>query len=184
MTKVREEIRRRVPRLVMSLVTALIFFAIGAVVPSTVSDIALPGLNINADFLIRLITLVIMAIFLIRALSDALFLGDIVTDILIRRMGIKEERSPKRAARDLIYVIIVILIATAILPAIGVLEGDIKTWLTTITIYSALAVIVLLIYDIGRILYRIVEEKAESLADRLSVVVEESKEGEKRRTRH
>jgi hypothetical protein len=183
MTDVREEIRRRVPRLVMSLVTALIFLAVGLVVPATVSNIALPGLNINADFLIRLITIVITAIFLIRALSDALFLGDIVTDIIIRRMGIKEERSPKRAARDLIYVIIVILIATAILPAIGVLEGDIKAWLTTITIYSALAVIVLLIYDIGRILYRIVEEKAETLADRLSDVADQSREGEETRTR-
>lgn len=168
----------------MSLVTAMIFFAIGLVVPSTVSNIALPGLNINADFLIQLITIVITAIFLIRALSDALFLGDIITDIIIRRIGIKEERSPKRAARDFVYVIIVILIAAAILPAIGLLQGDIKIWLTTITIYSALAVIVLLIYDIGRILYRIVEEKAESLADRLSNVVEQNKEGEETRTQH
>lgn len=178
MSKIKEEIRRRVPRLVMSLVMAIIFLAISIVVPPTVSNIIIPGLEMDAGFLIRIITIVITAIFLIRALSDALVLGDIVTDIIIRRMGIKEERSPKRAARDLIYIIVIILIATAALPIISTLKEDIGYWLTTFTIYSALGIILILIYDIGRILYRIVEQKAESLADHLSKIAEKNKNGE------
>jgi len=111
MSKIREEIRRRIPRLIMSLVIALIFWTISIAVPQTVSGITLPGLDMDAGFLVWTVTMIITAIFLIRALSDTLVIGDIVTDIVIRRMGIKEERSPKRAARDLIYIIIIILIA-------------------------------------------------------------------------
>jgi cation transport ATPase len=160
-------------------VMAVIFFVISIVVPPTVSNITIPGLEMNAGFLIWIITIVITAIFLIRALSDALMLGDIITNIIIRRLGIKEERSPKRAARDLIYIIVIILIATAILPIISILlEGDVRSWLSTLTIYSALGIILILIYDIGRILYRVVEQKAESLADHLSKLAEQNKNGE------
>jgi cation transport ATPase len=175
MSKIREEIRRRVPRLIMSLVMALIFWTISVVVPQTVSGIVLPGLDMDTGFLVWTVTMIITAIFLIRALSDALVIGDIVTDIVIRRMGIKEERSPKRAARDLIYIIIIILIATAILPLTSTLEESIRSWVTTLIIYAALGIIIILIYDIGRILYRIVEQRAESLADRLSKIAEQDK---------
>ncbi|MDH5447966.1 MAG: hypothetical protein OEY24_04055 [Candidatus Bathyarchaeota archaeon] len=178
MSKIREEIRRRVPRLIMSLVMTVIFLVISIVVPPTVSGILIPGLDMDAGLLIWTIIVVITAIFLIRALSDALVLVDIVTDIIIRQMGIKEERSPKRAARDLIYIIVIILIATAVLPIVGTLEGDIRYWLTTLTIYSALGITLILIYDIGRILYRIVEQRAESLADRLSKIAEQNKTSE------
>ncbi len=175
MSKIREEISRKVPRLTMSLIIAIIFFAISLVVPETVSSIQLPGIDVPAGTIIQIVTIVITAVFLIRALSDALFLGDIVTDIIVRRIGIKEERSPKRAARDLIYIIIIILIATAVLPFIRVLENG---WLTALFTYTALGLIIILIYDMGRILYRIVEQRAESLADRLSKMAVQDENGE------
>jgi len=53
-----EEIRRRLSRIVMSLVTAVIFW---------------------------IVVRVVMAIFLIRMLSDALVLGDILTDVVVSR---------------------------------------------------------------------------------------------------
>jgi hypothetical protein len=176
MGKIGDEVRRRVPRLTMSLVIAIIFWAVGLVVPQTVSNIMIPGIDTNAGFLISTVTIVIAAIFLIRALSDALFLGDIVTDIVVRRLGIREERSPKRAARDVIYIIVIILIATAILPVLSIL-GTNLSWLTTLTTLAALGIIVILIYDVGRILYRIIEQRAESLADRLAKMVEQGKDG-------
>jgi cation transport ATPase len=179
MSKIREEIRRRFPRLVISLVIAVIFFAIGLVVPQTVSNINIPSLNADAGSVVQIITTIITVIFLIRALSDALVIGDVVIDIIIRQMGIRGERSPKRAARDFIYIIIIILAATALLPIINVyLEGDVGFWLTTLTIYSALGIILILIYDVGRILYRIIEQRAESLADRLSKIAEQNENGE------
>jgi len=178
MSKIREEIRRRVPRLTMSLVMTVIFWMISIVVPPTVSNIIFPGIGIDASFLIWIVTTIITAIFLIRALSDALILGDIVTDIIIRRMGIKGERSPKRAARDLIYIIVIILIVTAVLPVMNTFKSSVVSALTLVTIYGAFGVILILIYDIGRILYRIVELRADSFADRLSKIAEQNKNGE------
>jgi len=149
------------------MVMAIIFYLINTFVPGTMEGINLPGININADTLIGTIALIFTAIFLIRALADALVLSDILTDIFVKRLGIKEERSPKRAARELIYTIVIILVATALQSLIGTLEPSVKVPLATATVYVALGMILILIYDIGRILYRIVERKAESVADRL-----------------
>jgi cation transport ATPase len=166
-----EEIRRRFPRLTMSLVMAVIFWIISIFVPPTVSGIVIPGLNLNAGTLTGIVVWLFTAIFLVRALSDALTLSDIMTDIIVKRLGIKGERSPKRAARDAIYIIVIILVATALYPLLGTLE-DIGSILKTVTTYVSLGIILILIYDIGRILYRMVEQRAESVANRLAKMAE------------
>jgi hypothetical protein len=172
-----EDIRRRFPRIVMNLVMAVIFWIIDVFVPPTVSGVVIPGLNTNAGLLTWMVVTVIMAIFLIRALSDALVLGDILTDVVVGRLGIKRERSPKRAARDFIYIIIIILVVTALSPILANV-ADIGYLLTTTATYVALALIIILIYDIGRILYRIIEQKAELLADYLTQMTEKNKNSE------
>ena len=118
------------------------------------------------------------AIFLIRALADGLVLSDILTDIFVKRLGIKEQRSPRRAARDTIYIIVVILITTALYPIINTLESSIRDPLSIGITYVALGIILILIYDIGRILYRIVERKAESMADSLAKMTDRMKNRE------
>jgi MFS family permease len=157
---------------------AAIFFLINTFVPGTIDEISLPGININAGTLVGAIALIFTAIFLIRALADALVLSDILTDIFVRRLGIKEERSPRRAVRDAIYIIAIILVTTALQPLIATLEPGIKGLLTNVTIYIALAIILILIYDIGRILYRIVERKAESVADSIAKMANRKKNRE------
>ena len=173
-----EEVRHRFPRLTMSLVMAAIFYLINTFVPGTIDDIDLPGININAGTLVGTIALIFTAIFLIRALADALVLSDILTDIFVQQLGIKEERSPRRAARDTIYIIAIILVTTALLPLIATLEPNISDPLSMGTTYVALGIILILIYDIGRILYRIVERKAESVAARLAKMADRRKNRE------
>ena len=87
MRGIREEVRCRVPRLTMSLLMAIIFFVIGYVVPRApgIDSILIPGIEGGASYLIGAITLGITVIFLILALYDALVLGDIVMDIIVRR---------------------------------------------------------------------------------------------------
>jgi len=169
----REEIRRRFPRITMNLLMTLIFWIISAFVPQTLTGIIIPGFDFNASLLVQIISSVVMAIFLIRALSDALVLGDIVTDIIVRKLGIKEEMSPKRAARDLIYIIIIVLVVTAVSPILSTIE-NIGGTLSTASTYIALGLIIVLIYDMGRVLYRIVENKAELLADRLAGTIDDN----------
>jgi cation transport ATPase len=153
---------------------AIIFWIISVIVPPTISNITIPGLDLEAGFLIWIVTMLIMAVFLIRALSDALILGDILTDIFVKRLGIRQESSPKRAFRDFIYIIVVILMAAAIAPVVGEI-GNFGYLLRIVTTYVALGIILILIYDIGRILYRIIEQRAQTIADRLAKMAEKSK---------
>ena len=166
MKPVSEEMKRRLPRLTISLVLALIFWITSVVVPPTLSGVNFPGFNLDGEFLVWIVTTLVTGIFLIRVLSDSLVLGDLATDIFVRRLGVKGKTSPKRALGDFIYIIIVILASAAISPLLSNLE-NIGTTLSTITTYIALGIILVLIYDIGRVLYQIIEGKADSLADRL-----------------
>ncbi len=166
-----KEVQQRLPRLIMSLVMALIFWMISTVVPPTISDLLLPGLNLNAGTFVGFIALLLTAIFLIRAISDALVLSDIMANIIVRQLGIKEERSPRRAARDALYIIVILLVATALYALLGTL-GEIGSMLTTATAYVALGIILVLIYDIGRIVYRMIENRAESVAKRIAEMAE------------
>ncbi|MCW4031055.1 MAG: hypothetical protein NWE80_01685 [Candidatus Bathyarchaeota archaeon] len=159
-----EEIRRRLPRLVTNLIMAIIFWIISAFIPPTLPNLIVPGINIEASTLVWLLTMAITAIFLIRALTHALVLGDVLTDLIVRRLGVKEEQTSKRAARELVYIIVVVLIVTAVSPLLAPIQ-DVGYYLSTATIYIGLGLIILFIYDIGRTIYKIIEAKAESFAD-------------------
>jgi hypothetical protein len=169
-----EEIRRRFPRIVMNLIMTLIFWVISVFIPPTLTSLTIPGINTEASLLVWILTIVIMSIFLIRALSDALVLGDVLTDVLVKRLGIKEERSPKRAAREFAYIIIIVLVVTAVSPLLATIQ-DVGYYLSTATIYIGLGLTIIFIYDIGRIIYKIIEEKADSFADLLAQRAQKNK---------
>ena len=77
----------------------------------------------------------------------------------------------KRALRDIIYIIAILLVAAATIPILNSIERS--GILSTAVIYITLALIIILIYDIGRIIYKIIEKKAETLAEKLAKVAEE-----------
>jgi cation transport ATPase len=172
-----DEIRRRFPRIITNLVMALIFWILGIFVPPTIRGVAVPGIDSDIGFLTWILLTLIMAIFLIRALSDSLVLGDMVTDMLVSKLGIKEERSPRRAARDFVYIIVIMLVVTALSPILAAFE-DFGALLSTATMYIGLGLIIILIYDMGRILHKIIEQKAGLLADRLAQMTDKNKNSE------
>jgi uncharacterized RDD family membrane protein YckC len=159
-----EEIRRRLPRLVTNLIMAIIFWLISVFIPPTLPSLIIPGINTEASTLVWILTIFIMAIFLIRALTDALVLGDVLTDAITKKLGVKEEQASKRAARELVYIIAIVLVVTAVAPLLANIQ-DVGYYLSTVTVYIGLGLVILFIYDIGRTVYKIIEEKAESLAD-------------------
>lgn len=162
-----EEIRRRLPRLVTNLIMAIIFWITSVFIPPTLPSLVVPGINIEASTLIWILNMAIMVIFLIRALTDALVLGDVLTDTITKKLGIKEERSSKRAAKEIVYIIAVVLVVTAVAPLMETIS-DVGTYLSAVTVYVGLGLIILFIYDIGRTIYKIIEDKAESFADYVS----------------
>ena len=151
----------------MNSIMAIIFWLISVYVPPTLKGIIIPGIGTDASLLMWILTILIMGIFLVRVLSDALVLGDIFTDVLVRRLGVKEERSPKRAAREIAYIIIIVLVITAISPLLSTIENY-GYYFTVVATYVGLGLVIIFIYDIGRIIYKIIEKKAEAVADRLA----------------
>ena len=145
---------------------AAIFGVISMVVPPLVGDMIVPGIDVKGDFLLWVFFMLVTVIFVIRALADALSLADVLTDIFLRRLGAKEDHSLKRVGRDSIYVILTILLAAAFIPPLNRV-AEIGKMLASAASLVALGLVIVLIYDIGRILYRTVEAKAEVLADRL-----------------
>ncbi|MHA1157080.1 MAG: hypothetical protein ACTSQK_13315, partial [Candidatus Heimdallarchaeota archaeon] len=89
---------------------------------------------------------------------------------------IKEERSPKRAAREVVYIIVIVLIVTAISPIVSTVQ-DYGFYLSTIVTYIGLGLVIVFIYDIGRILYTIIENKAEAIAEQLIKPQKKKKRG-------
>jgi hypothetical protein len=172
-----EEIRKRLPRLFMNIILAFIFWLMSIFIPPTLSEITLPGLGTQASFLVWILTILVMGIFLLRVLTDALILGDIFTDVFVRKIGIKEKRSPKRAAREIVYIIIIVLLVTAITPIVSTIQ-DYGSYLTTAITYIGLGLVIVFIYDIGRILYNIIENKAEAIADQLTIRQEDNKKND------
>ena len=162
-----EEIRNRLPRLIMSLIMGIIFWMLSVFVPPTLNEVTIPGIGTQASFLVWVLMVLIMGIFLIRVLSDALILGDILTDVFVGKLGIKEERSPKRAAREVVYMIVIVLVVTAVSPIISTIE-DYGVYFNAIITYVGLGFVIVFIYDIGRILYTIIENKAEAIANQLT----------------
>jgi DMSO reductase anchor subunit len=172
-----EEIRRRLPRLVTNVIMAIIFWLVSVFVPPTLESITVPGINTQASTLVWILTILILGIFLIRALSDALVLGDVLTDTLVKRLGVKEERSPKRAAREFAYIIIIVLVVTAVSPLLGDIQ-DVGFYLSTATIYIGLGLIIIFLYDIGRIIYKIIENKADSFAEHFAQTKQKNESSE------
>jgi p-aminobenzoyl-glutamate transporter AbgT len=91
----------------------------------------------------------------------------VLTDAITKKLGVKEEQASKRAARELVYIIAIVLVVTALSPLLLSIQ-DVGYYLSTATVYIGLGLVILFIYDIGRIVYKIIEEKAESLADYVS----------------
>jgi hypothetical protein len=148
---------------------AIIFWIISVFIPPTLPSLLIPGINTEASTLVWILTMIIMAIFLIRALTDALVLGDVFTDVITKKLGVKEETASKRAAREFVYIIAIVLTVTAVSPLLANIQ-DVGGYLSTATVYIGLGLVILFIYDIGRTVYKIIEQKAEAFADYVAQV--------------
>ena len=162
MSTVRQEIRYTLPKLLANVALALMFWTM-----SHIALVTLNGVSAELAFLLQVGLLLAAGLFLIRTLFNALTIADKVTGLFLRRLGIKEGWSRQRVLKDTIYIVVILLVAAAIIPLFRNLS-NFGPLLQEITTYAALGLIILFVYDIGRTFYRITEEKANSIANRIS----------------
>ena len=174
-----DEIRDRAPRIVVNSITALIFWFVSLVAPGFVGGITVPGIGVwpynDAGWLVWAAATFMGLVFLVRALSDILVIVDIGVEVTVRRLGIKEDRPLRRVARDLVYILLTMLLAAAAIPYIRYIPqfGDL---LTTIISFTALGIFLVLIYDMGKTLYNVLEEKTRAFAGWLAGMAERANE--------
>lgn len=159
---VRQEIRYTLPKLLANVALALMFWTM-----SHIALVTLNGVSAELAFLLQVGLLLAAGLFLIRTLFNALTIADKVTGLFLRRLGIKEGWSRQRVLKDTIYIVAILLVAAAIIPLFRNLS-NFGPLLQEITTYAALGLIILFVYDIARTFYRITEEKANSIANRIS----------------
>lgn len=174
---IRSEVRRRLPRILINVIVAFLFWIISQIGPLFVKGIIIPGINLPPPFntvssIIGLTATLVMILFLIRAVSDILFFTDVSTEIFLKTLGIKEKRPLKRAARDITYIILTLLLVTAASPILSSIP-QVGGYLNAILSFSALGIFLILIYDIGRVIHEVLSEKTRRMADWISNHVEE-----------
>jgi hypothetical protein len=170
-----EVIRERVPRFVLSMLFILMFYLIRQVFPPLIEGIIIPGIGITpfnrAEWLIWTVSTLVMIVFFVRAMSDVLVLMDSGITFFAKIFGLKEEKSLRRVGKDFIFIILAILIGEAVSPFLS-WNPEIGSSLNLIIGFSTLGIVLILMFDAGRILYRFLEDKAKLLADWLINIVE------------
>jgi len=172
-----KEVKMRLPRIVINLTVAFLFWIISQVGPIFVKGLTIPGISLpppldTVSSLVGLASTFIAMIFLVRAISDILFFADLSAEIVVRSLGIKERKPLKRIARDLTYIILTLLLATAASPLLSSIP-QVGGYLMVIVSLSALGIFLILIYDIGKVVHGVLHEKTRRIADWIGNLLEE-----------
>jgi len=174
---VRNEVKLRLPRIVINLTVAFLFWIISQLGPIFVKGLIIPGINMPPPFdtvssIVGLTATLIAMIFFVRAISDILFFVDLSAEIIVKSLGIKERRPLRRIARDITYIILTLLLATAASPILSSIP-QIGWYLMVIVSLAALGIFLILIYDIGKVIHGVLHEKTRRIADWIGGLLEE-----------
>lgn len=174
-SKVGEEIRTRLPRLLITtLILTVLYFALD-IVPPLFVNLPFLDMGFTAETLARWAITLMIIIALARFIPDIMVLADIGTNIFVKLLGVKEELSFKRAGRDVIYIILTILLGEAALPFITSIQNVGETLATAFRIII-LIVILILFYDFVRSIYKVIMDKTKILADWVARMAEKTVE--------
>jgi hypothetical protein len=154
-----EEIIVKAPKLIPGITVALIFLVVGFVFSQVVGGFSdYHGLLVWTSFFI------VGALFLIKTLFEAVTLGDDAVKSLLNRIGIHETNARDRILKEIMYIVITILAAAAVFPFLYHI-GDFGVEFQVIGTYIVLAIIIVLVYDVGRTLHQVSRRKAKRVTD-------------------
>ena len=162
MSQLREEILFHSPKVVSNLALALLFWVVRYFVLITLETV-----TAEFVFLLQMGLLLVTGIFLIRASFNTLSIIDKLIGSFLNRLGIDDVWSRQRIFKDTMYIIAILLVAAAVFPILNSLSTT-EPLLQQIVTYTALGLILLFVFDIGRNFYRLTEKKANSMAKRIS----------------
>ena len=162
MNTLREEILHYSPKVFSNLALALLFWIIRYMVLVTLDSV-----NVEFVFLLQMGLLIVAGIFLVKGSFNALIIFDRLIGSFLNRLGIKEDWSRQRIFKDIMCIVAILLVAAAVFPLFNGLL-NFEPILQQIITYTALGLILLFVFDMGRSFYRLTEDKANLVVDRLT----------------
>jgi hypothetical protein len=177
------EVRLRVPRIIFNLIKAIIMlFIIEYVLPLFISPkIIIPLISIEINLLLRGASLIIIIYYGYSILRDIMILSEKSVSLIVKWFGIiEEETSLKRAAKDVIWIIAVLLSSAAILPLISGLP-NIPPWFNILAGIFFFLLVFVFIYDFVKTIYGFSKKRIDKFTIMISSKVEKiEKEVEKK----
>jgi hypothetical protein len=174
-----EEVKKRVLRIILnSAVLFVLVITLNITIPGALAIISLipkEGLTVGTVFILLLIT--ILTFQALRIILDLVRLVDFASEFLVNHipgLQAKGKISVVRALKEIIIVIILILVTTALFP-VFLLVPEIEPGLSIGVSVITIIISVVLIYDAGKTLYAVFQSGLEFFIEKL---VEGSKKSE------
>jgi len=177
------EIRDRLPRLVLDFVAVIITLFVAYVVIPIASAISfnVPVIGLSVGLAVAVIFLVILAILAVRILRDAAVMVHHGSHMLAKAVpGLEEHQQNliRKVARDFLSAVVIVILFYLLTPFIVLMPGVGASLAAAIPLVLA-AVVVILLYDAGRLLYEEIAKSVQKVTDKIASMVEESEKPRK-----
>ncbi|MEM4234200.1 MAG: hypothetical protein QXU75_03525 [Candidatus Methanomethylicaceae archaeon] len=171
------KLRLRITRILSKLLVLLMLILLGYIIMPYFQqlNVTIPIINISLVTLGSVTILAVVGILLYRILADTLLLLNPLSKailLIFKKMTMDHVTLVKRAIYDILFLIAFIIVLTALLPIVGSIPV-IGVYFATGLPLVALAVVILIFWDLGKILYSEVEQLADFIAEKLESINEE-----------
>jgi len=174
---VSHEIRERLPRLVLDFVAIVVALFVAYIVLPIASAISfnVPVIGLSVGLAVAVVFLVILAILAVRILRDAAVMVHHGSRILAKAVPGLEERHEnliRKVVRDFFSVVVILILFYLLAPFIVLLPGIGSSLAAAIPLVLA-AVVIIFLYDAGRLLYDEISKSVHEASDKIASRVEE-----------
>jgi len=175
--RVSHEIRERLPRLVLDFVAIVVVLFVAYIVIPIASAISfsVPVIGLSVGLAVAVIFLVVLAILAIRILRDAAVMAHHGSRMISKFVPGLEERHEnliRKVVRDFFSVVVILILFYLLAPFIVLLPGIGASLAAAIPLVLA-AVVIIFLYDAGRLLYEEVAKSVHEASDKIASRVEE-----------
>jgi hypothetical protein len=174
---VSQEIRERLPRLVLDFVAIVVILFVAYIVIPIASAISfsVPVIGLSVGLAVAVVFLVILAILAVRILRDAAVMVHHGSHMLAKVVpGLEEHHQNliRKVVRDFFSVVVILILFYLLAPFIVLLPGIGASLAAAIPLVLA-AVVIIFLYDAGRLLYEEVAKSVHEASDKIASRVEE-----------
>ena len=171
------KLRLRITRILSKILVLFMLILLGYIIMPYFQqiNIIIPIINMPLVTLSSVTILAAVGILLYRILADTLLLLNPISKairLIFKKMTLDHVTLVKRTIYDILFLIALIIVLTALLPIVGSIPV-IGIYFATGLPLIAMAVVIFIFWDLGKILYSQIEQFSEFIAEKLESINEE-----------